>query len=344
MQVMHFTPFCIDRFVSLDKEGAETLVLIVKAAYDLSATGGLSISPDQLPIEWADRYYGEPGNSSLLYEADAALRKIATDVALIGHAYPIRKGDSQVDVSLKIGGLQKTVRVFGDRHWKKLLGFTRISKPRPFEKIPLIYERAFGGIDTSNPTSKYHEYDLRNPVGVGFRAKHSKMPIADAKLPNIENPTELISKPIARPAPTGFGFIAKNWKPRIDLGGTYDEKWMKTKMPLLPDDFDDHFNNAASPGLVVNGFLKGDETIEITNASPSGYLSFHMPNVSIIGSVLIDARLFYMDMKLDTVVIDTDLAKLILVWRGSWNVHKLIEDVRCVRAELKEPENGTGSY
>src|SRR5262245_26035746 len=122
MQVMNFTPFDVDRFVSLDKEGAETLVLIAKATYDLSPTGILSIAPDQLPIEWTDRYHGEPGTSSLLYEADAALRKTATDVVLIGHAYPIRKGNAQVDVSFKIGGLQKTVRVFGDRHWKKFLG------------------------------------------------------------------------------------------------------------------------------------------------------------------------------------------------------------------------------
>jgi hypothetical protein len=325
----------------MDSDGAEVLSLVVKATYDLpNNTGDVELSQEQLPLEWEDIYEGEPGKSSLRYESDAVVEKKGTDVVLIGHAYAKRIGDPYVDVSIKVGKMQKSIRVFGDRSWDKILGISTISEPKPFQKIPLIFELAFGGTDTSHSNPLKHEYEPRNPVGIGFRAKHSKLPIDGTRLPNLENSKELINSPKDRPSPIGFGFIAKNWKPRIDFSGTYDDRWMKTRMPLLPEDFNDRFYNSASTDLIANGFLTGGEVVEIQNASESGRNHFTIPKVMLNGSLLIDAKLCKMDMKLDTVVINTDLSKLILVWRGSWNVHKVIENVRWVRAELEENKNG----
>lgn len=339
---MNLSPFCAERIVSMDKNGAEILILVVKATYDLPVS---SVEPvlaqKQLPLEYADIYQGEPGKSSLRYEADMAMEKTGTDVILVGHAYAKQIGDPYVDVSLRVGKLKKTVRVFGDRHWKTFFGISTISKPLPFQKIPLDYERAFGGIDTSNPNPKKHEYESRNPVGVGFRAKHSKLPVNGIKLPNIEDPKNLINSPKNRPAPTGFGFISKNWKPRMDFQGTYDDNWLKRRSPLLPEDFDKRFNSAASPGLITNDFFVGNEAVEIKNASPTTYINSNIPNVLVVGSLLIDAKLCYMDMRLDTVVINTDSSNLIIVWRGSWNVHNIIEDISWVRAELGKSGSAT---
>ena len=38
--------------------------------------------------------------------------------------------------------------------------------------------------------------------------------------------------------PAGYGPIDPGWLPRRALAGTYDDRWNRTKKPLLPDDFD----------------------------------------------------------------------------------------------------------
>ena len=88
-------------------------------------------------------------------------------------------------------------------------------------------------------------------MGRGFRSKRSKLGASDLRPPNIEDPADLIRGLRSRPRPAGFGFIGRSWRPRIDLAGTYDEAWQRTRAPLPPPDFDTHYHNAASHGLVM---------------------------------------------------------------------------------------------
>ena len=47
----------------------------------------------------------------------------------------------------------------------------------------------------------------------------------------------------------------------MKYAGTYDKKWQEERAPLLPRDFSKRFLNAAAPGLVAPGYLRGDETV-----------------------------------------------------------------------------------
>ncbi len=47
----------------------------------------------------------------------------------------------------------------------------------------------------------------------------------------------------------------------FDMMGLADEVWNKTRKPLLPKNFDRRYFNAAAPGLVAPGYLKGDEPV-----------------------------------------------------------------------------------
>src|SRR5262245_21982205 len=135
----------------VDPSGRESVLLVVKATFTFDESGQLTPAREQLPIQQQDSYRGEPAKTSPLWEADVALAKEGADVILLGHARPSPRTPEQVDVILRVGNVQKTVRVFGDRRWESsMLGF-RITKPLPFEKVPLIYERAFGGVDESAP-------------------------------------------------------------------------------------------------------------------------------------------------------------------------------------------------
>lgn len=325
------TPFALQQLFLMDEKGRDILVLVIKATYQIDGTSKLEISHKQVPVNVSGEYYGEPGKSSFKYEPEVASVKLATDVVLIGHAYPDRLNTAQVDVTLKVGSLQKMVRVFGDRYWTKTMGFKRISSPELFNKIPLVYERAFGGWDLAHTNPKKHSYEPRNPFGKGYG-----MFAEGKKLPNLEDPKHLIKNPRDKPPPTGFGFIGPEWEPRRRYAGTYEENWMKKRMPLLPEDFDQRYYNAAHPDLIVKGYLKGNEPVEIFNASQKGQLKFHLPGTTHPEGMVImkDKATKKIDTNLDTVIINTDENILFLIWRGHVDIHEKIHEINALRVYM----------
>jgi hypothetical protein len=334
MQLMNVTPFAAAVVSGVDATGAETATLVVKGTFDLSGAEAPTVCEEQDPIVWADEYSGEPGASSVSYEADVALFKPAADAVLLADAWPRSASDRSVDVSFEVGRASKRVRVWGDRRWRSALGFHRISRPAPLDPIDLSWERSFGGVDPES-RSPADAYDPFNPVGRGFRGKRSRLPVDGQPLPNIEDPRQPIRRPRDRPAPAGFGFVARHWHPRSRLAGTYDEAWMRERMPLCPADFDERYHNAAAPGLVIPGYLQGGERVRIQNATPEGELGFELPRVAMVAAISIREERSPITMNLDTLVIDTRRRRAHLVWRGRHNVDRVIESVDWVRAECR---------
>lgn len=319
------TPFAFDMTGLSDEEGRPLLLFVVKATYAIGDSG-LKLAEEQEPVKWAGEPWGKRGESSDRYEPGTAFIKLATDVVLLGHAYPPQKGATESLVALQVGPLKKAVRVVGERTWFRSMGRVTATKPLPFDKLPLTWERAFGGwdrTDSAKPT-----FEPRNPVGTGFRAspRHFEEGL---KLPNLEDPAEPLREFGQRVTPVGFGFTSPDWQPRAKYGGTYDEAWNKTRKPLLPKDFDRRFFNAAAPGLVAPGYLKGDEPVIIVGASPKGRLSFPLPGQA--APVLTVRRASGADAKpelrLDTVVLDTDAEHVVLQWRGHVPLDEGIHDV-----------------
>jgi hypothetical protein len=207
-----------------------------------------------------------------------------------------------------------------------------MTSPEPFEKIPLIYERAFGGWDRSHADPDKHTFESRNPVGTGFRSKHGKWEDG-IRLPNLEDPKNPTRNYGDAPPPAGFGFTSPDWQPRASFAGTYDNKWMNERMPLLPLDFDRRFFNAASPGLIAPGYLKGDEAVSIENASPSGTISFNLPGVPPpeCRVQLVRNRDERVQTNLDTIIINTDENVVLLIWRGCLAVRNGPHDVVSIQ-------------
>jgi hypothetical protein len=297
-----------------DEEGRDVLTCIVHAGFDL--TGGEPIPiPEPPAILFEGEHHGDPASTSLKFEPQVAYTKQATDVALVGHAHAEEAVES-LDVSLSVGPVRKTVRVFGDRIWKRGIVSWRPSRPAPFRRMPLQYELAFGGWDRSHPDEQLHEYEPRNPVGRGFCARRRARGTEPGPLPNLEDPHQLIRKVHDRPNPAGFGFIAPSWEPRRRNAGTYDASWVRDRMPTLPRDFRLAFFNAAHPDLIAAGFLEGGEPVEIVNASPRGPLRFSLP-VLRFEFVLRDGEVVTRHpMNLDTIVVDADADRLYMTWRA----------------------------
>lgn len=323
--------FAVEPVFAADEEGRPLLVPVVKATYTIGE-GGLELAEEQVPVSVGGEPWGPPGESSYKYEPEAVPPKVATDVVLLGHAQG--NGATEVMVALQVGPLRKLVRVVGDRVWFKSLGAVSASPPRPFQAIPLLWERAFGGWDRTPEDPKQHRCEGRNPVGVGFRssARHFEEGL---RLPNLEDPAEPLESFGQRVTPAGFGFVGYDWEPRPKLAGTYDEAWSKTRMPLLPRDFDPRFYSGAAPGLTAPGHLRGDEQVAVVNASPRGRLSFRLPGTPPpkVRVALAQGEDATPAMALDTVIVDTDADQVLLLWRGRVPLRTGPHDATAIHVE-----------
>ena len=332
------SPFESVMLPMMDRDGRAVAVVTVKATFDIKSEG-LAVSQAQEPILFDDEYNGEPGASSIKLESDIALFKPSTDVALVGSAHaPRGKPVESLDVGVAVGPVFKIIRVFGDRFWNVSfgIGWSSMSKPIPFVRMPLVYERAYGGEDRTHPDQRKHTWDERNPVGTGFRVRKDRDSLHRLPLPNLEDPNRLIHAWSDRPAPQGFGFIARHWLPRRALAGTYDERWLKERIPLLPEDFDYRFFQGAHPDLVSPTYLRGDESFKIVNASPEGRLQGTLPGLAIGLSVHRRHGDAYETEKrlalLDTVVFRPDDSKVNLVWRASVPCRQKILEIEQIFA------------
>jgi hypothetical protein len=305
----------------IDSDGQEIATVTVKGTFVLpqgTSSEPLQVHECQAAIAMADVPFGEPADkTSIRYAAESCPTKTGTDVALIGHAYPAPGSDSVVDVGLRVGPLTKVVRVFGDRTWSRGVGRARPSPPRRFSKMPLVFERAFGGWDTASSDPKEHDFEPRNPVGVGFAASRASNP-AGMPLPNLEDPRLLIAAQADRPAPACFGFIAPSWLPRRARAGTYDDRWQQERCPMLPLDFNPEFFQSSPVDLVVRGHLKGGERVAVSNATPAGELAFTVPRRTLEIGVWIRGELAIHRSVMDTLVIEPDEQRVLCTWKTTF--------------------------
>ncbi len=247
-EVENRSSFEFEALYLVDEEFRPLIVPVVKGTFTIGKDRRCTRAEVQVPLNIGGEFWGpDPEKSSYKYEPEVAFTKPTTDVVLIGHAYANRPGTKEMRVALSVGPVSKEVVVYGDRVWLKTLGIVSKTNPVPFERIPLMYERAFGGFDRSHPDPSKQSYEPRNPVGTGFVGAGGLE--KEPRLPNIEDPRAPIRSLTDRPPPAGFGFVSPHWQPRAALAGTFDEAWQKSRSPLLPKDFDRRHMNAASPGL-----------------------------------------------------------------------------------------------
>ena len=327
------TPFAFEALFVQDEHNRPVLTPIVKATYSIAPTGALELAEEQRAIDFEGAHEGEPGESSLRAEPDVAFVKLRTDMVLVGHAHAPSADTTQVDVSFEIGPHRKVVRVTGDRRWEKGLVGARITDPEPFERIPLVWERAFGGWDRRHEDPEKHGWEPRNPVGVGFHARGGGL-VEGEPLPNLEAPDAPVTRYRSKSRPACFGFVSPDWQPRAGLAGTYDEAWETERSPLLPRDFRREFFNAATEDLIAPGFLTGREPVTVLNATPEGSLRFALPGLEP-PTCLVRRRGVRDDAtlacSLDTVVVDTDAMELVLLWRACLPLRAGPLDVAAMR-------------
>jgi uncharacterized protein YjbI with pentapeptide repeats len=157
-------------------------------------------------------------------------------------------------VRVKVGTLEKSLAVMGERYWEKS-GFGKLAtEPATFSAIDMNYSNAFGGEGFAN-----------NPTGKGMPPTDDAAPHL---LPNIESPDKPVVFIDDRPQPAGLGPIDFTWPQRMSKAGTYDGEWLKTRFPGYAKDMDWSIFNAAQPDQWLPDYFAGNETFEITGMHP----------------------------------------------------------------------------
>lgn len=327
---------CAPVFVA-DEDGRPILAMIVKATLVVPMRGELTLAEKQVPVDFAGKPYGEPGKSSYRIEPEVAFVKPATDVVLLGHAHAPQRGATEVAVGLRLGPVTKVARVTGDRVFEEGVFGKRIGKPQPFEKIPLQWERAFGGWDRSAEKPEHHDCEPANQVGVGFAAKRGVF-VAGAPVPNIEDADKPLKGWGGRSPPAGFGFVNPEWQPRARFAGTFDATWEKTRSPLLPKDFNRRFFNAAPEGLVAPGYLRGDEVAVALGVTPEGRWEFQLPGLAAPRCQIAvrTGAPIELTTNLDTIILDADARTATLLWRAFTPLRTGPHDVRAIRVTSED--------
>jgi hypothetical protein len=318
--------------MGFERDGRELIVVAIKGTYAWEQDGGeLQLAQEQVPLVEADQFSGDPGYSAPVYESDYAHRKPMCDVLLNGSAYaPGGRPATQVDVGLRVGMLSKVLRVRGARHWHSSLLGTHTGNAKPFVSQPISYDFAYGGFDQRRDDPRSIKTYLANPVGLGYRPYQEDLdgkPMAHTE--EIGQPTD---DPDGRYRPMSLGSTGRNWMPRVQHAGTYDQAWLDERAPFWPDDFDHRHFQSAPPDQWLP-YPNGGEDILLRNLTPSGRLHLSLPALAMPVLVIpYRGRDLELVARVDTILVEPDLQRVLLTWRATYNPPRSCFDVMRIVA------------
>lgn len=327
LQLKNHSPFAANMAMFPNEQGVDTLYLVVKAGFRIGQKW--TLLEDQVAPFEEDEYWGEPAETSIKSASDMHLGKPSTDIIVTGHACaPEGKRCSRLDVRVSAGKVGKSIRVYGDRQWQNGM----MTTPIPFKTMPMVYEKAFGGVEKKE--GEVIDADPRNPVGTGFAGTRKNGEMNGCPLPNLENPGQMIQALTDRPQPACFSYLSPAWQPRVDYTGTYDQAWQKNRAPYLPEDFDKRFFNMAHPDLVYPGFMQGGEPVSVSGMHPGGKLSFSLPHIKLSASIKIADRVESPPFNLETLLIEPNQLQLFMVMRAALRCDKEMLKISQVNINL----------
>lgn len=186
--------------------------------------------------------------------------------------------------------------------------------------------------DHPNPTHLpvAHHVCVSNPLGRGYtepwylqatetkslpapRIISAQHPLQDVHFQALAEGRADLSAPEYQPA--GLGIIGRSWRPRLAKAGTYDQSWLDTRHPWLPEDFDFGYWNGAPEDQQIP-FPTSALVVELLNLTPEGYLRVNLPHhLALILLRLDNGMLLPQPMLLDTLIIDPESLTITQTWR-----------------------------
>jgi hypothetical protein len=332
MIVRNYTRFWPFLFHSVDPQGREFGVFVLRGALQIAPGRVVKLDPEQPEVAIQDVFHGDLRSSSLRMEGDLAPFKYRTDIHINATAYAPGGWPAPAWlIRARIGKLEKTLRVTGPRRWVREGSEYSLTDPEPCREVPVRYENAFGGVfeDAWGDRRTFEE----NPIGKGYLPEGKAPTDVTFEAPQIESPDDPVTELGRIHKPEGFGPIRRGWLPRRAFAGTYDDAWLQGRWPHTPLDFDYRFYNSAHPDLVYPGYLRGDEEVSLENLHPDGALELRLPGYELGLVALLDTgSRAVVPMLLDTLMIDVPEGRLYMTWRGAFSKRRPIQALEACMA------------
>lgn len=282
--------------------GAWALTAVCKATFRL-VPDVVTLTRSQEPPNDDDNYWNDDESRSLQAATDLVPFKPRADVLVVGHAFaPRRAKVRSLAARVCVGTVDKAVEVWCDR-WFDPGGHVR--EGQPFAQMPLRWERAAGGPDTTNP------------VGIPFDAAPDGF--GRTAIPNLQPAGAHLSYRGDRFVPAGFGPLAPHWPERTaKLHHRPPRSWHRRwNANPLPERFDPAYFNAAPLDQQTDP-LRPDERIVLENLhADHPRLVTRLPG--LVPQAVVQRATGHqamMDLVADTLWIDTDRGLCTVVWRG----------------------------
>ncbi|MFK7991869.1 MAG: DUF2169 domain-containing protein [Sandaracinaceae bacterium] len=253
---------------------------------------------------------------------DEGIPKSRSEFIVMGSAYqPDGVPGTLRRVRVKVGALEKSLNVIGDRFWNRDVP----TEPLPFVSMPLDWEHAFGG-----------EGFEHNPRGKGFAPITNDDGQTLHPLPNVEQIGNMVTSPKDRPTPASFGVVDFTWPQRIGRAGTYDKAWLDTRFPGFAEDMQWQMWNLAAEDQQQEAPWRGDERIECDHLHPTETrLEGRLPGLGARAFVSQrrgeDLAFEEVGLRLTTVYVLPPIGRVILIWQGAQPVVEDDgEDIECL--------------
>jgi len=175
-------------------EGRHILSVLLKRSYAIRPGGICVRAAEDRPLVPGDEHFGDPMNSTVKFESDFVPFKLATDVVVNATAHaPGGAPVQELIAAVTVGEACKRIAVIGDRSVHHRAGRAPLfSEPKPFLRMPVRYERAFGGVDVRSDPKLAAAYG-RNHLGQGFAIRDAPEVIEGMALPNLEDPQDRLT-------------------------------------------------------------------------------------------------------------------------------------------------------
>ncbi len=325
---------------------------VMRATFAFDDEGHLELLDDQPDLVYGDQYDTSipitdenevyQTTRDLLYVSDLTPYKPVTDVVVIGSASsPGGKPAQEWLASIKLGSIDKAVRITGPRYWeRRSLGGWQLTEAEPVTSVPLLYSRAYGGrLRPAVPYAdlKPAEVDVRNPLGRGFEAAHGGR---DERYPapQIEYLKSLAKDdPASAIEVAGLSPMPGHFWSRLQLSGTYDAEWEAQVAPHIPLDMDMRYWNAAPADQQISPFLEPGAMLRLDGLLANGPVQMKIPD--LIAWAQVDdshGKQTAEQMSLDTITVDLDRRHLAMRW--NWVVQDS-PDIRRISLHCPRQED-----
>ena len=324
MELRNLTPYCAHLFRGVLDDDTMVAVAVCRVTCTILEDGDLE--PLEVQETVRDNTEELPDG---FFDDDGAPLKPGVEVVVLGDAIPV-PGPSATGmmVSLRVGEVTREVRVFGERTWKLVGGVDReeaiarsregkhdtsalvASAPEPFERMPVAWDRAFGG-KAVTPSDLEPQGELPYPENAEGRGYHLYLEGAlGAALPNLEDPEQPINTWQDRPEPACMAPLSPFCKLCLERGYVADHK--TGELDVLPESF------LVAPAQQVFKEIAPGTDVEVRGMHPDGSICFAMPDIPVEVEVRVDQDSSRLPCRTDTVEIYPGERKVVLVMRAGF--------------------------